>query len=80
MSAPVVPLTFSEIIHSVLVALEGGDPDDRKAALSVLRLIARHADVAIGAGRKVVDSWESGDLAGAVRELDAALDAALFDA
>ena len=76
MSAPVVPLTFSEIIHSVLVALEGGDPDDRKAALSVLRLIARHADVAIGAGRKVVDAWEHGDLAAAVRELDAAL----FDA
>jgi hypothetical protein len=80
MSAPVAKLTFEAMVHSLLVALENGDPDDRKAALSVLRLIARHADVAVGAGRKVVDAWEHGDLAAAVRELDSALNAALFDA
>ena len=80
MSSLIVEVSFEDLVTPLLVVIEQGDAEDREAARRTLRLIARHADVVARAGRAVVDSWESGDLAGAVRELDAALDAALFDA
>jgi hypothetical protein len=66
-------MTWESTLPLLLVVLEDGDAKGRKFALEELQRMARAADVAVGAGRKVVDSWESGDLAGAVRELDAAL-------
>jgi hypothetical protein len=68
-----VEMTWESTLPLLLLVLEDGDAKGRKFALEELQRMARAADVAVGAGRKVVDSWESGDLAGAVRELDAAL-------
>ena len=74
MSAPIrITRTWASTLPLLLLLVERGDGEGRAFAREELRRMARAADVAVGAGRKVVDSWESGDLAGAVRDLDAAL-------